>query len=375
MKKHIVYLRSVDDLDPYVVDLIEQLDEDYSLERKAFAGLEFLRSKSISIIHFASLLKLESKTFNVQNFLSQPCEAATFLLMAPTELPNDWALGDQILILDQHQPTHFHLPLLKMILNQNKKTSLESMSQGLDNLVAQSLRELQRVKRLHESLVPLRVEKLKSITLASKFAAGEASGGEFYDVIKSDRQFVLLMSHANSYLMTSLILSHFEVLKNEQNLSREMLEQFVKNLAQEARQIETDKKNEVQLFLLKIDLNSLNTEGYLFGETQLVSNTRGTPHSNSYPFDAAFTEQAYFSHKLERGQKYCLLSPGIKKNQNGLLDGVDSARFVLDRIEMDYTHILNEIFYQLKRGRTESFLNFDATAIIIEVNSNVIVQI
>jgi hypothetical protein len=373
--KQILFLRSTDDLDPYIVDLLEQVDDQCILERQMMEIGQLQNLSSLSIIHLASLFKLQSETFDVQAFLNQKREVPIFLLMSLSELSKDWVLGEKVLLLDQTQPSHFHLPLLKMILSQQKENSQTAIGQGLDNLVAQSLRELQRVKKLHESLVPLRLEKLKSITLASKFAAGEASGGEFYDVIRSERQIILLISHTNSYLITSLILSHFEALKSDQNLSKESLEQFIKSLSKECRQIDNDKKSEVQLFILKIDLNSLKTEGYVFGQTQMVSNVKGTPHSNSFPFDPAFCEQAYFTHKLERGQTYCLLSPGVLKNSRGLLDGTDCARFVLEKFESGHAHILNEVFYQLKRGRDEMFLDFDATAIIIEVDSNVIVQI
>jgi hypothetical protein len=371
----IVYMRTDDDLDAYVVDLIEQMDEDFSLSRVKIDIAQLLDQSKPVILHFSSLTKLQSTTFNVQAFLAQSRMKPTLLLLTPNELPHDWFLGDQFFLVDHTKPAHFYLPLLRMCMAVKSSSSSASLGEGLDNLVAQSLRELQRVKKLHEALVPMRLEKLKSMNLASKFAAGEASGGEFYDVIRNDRQVILLMSHAMSYLTTSIILSHFESLKNEQNVTSESLALFIKSLAKECRQVEAEPQKEVQLFVLKIDLNSLNAEGYLFGQSQMISTTRGTPNSNKYPFDAAFSEQAHFTMKFERGLKYCLLSPGVHKNGNGLLDGVDSARFVLERIEGESSHVLNEVFYQLKRGRTENFLDFDATAIIIEVNSHVIVQI
>ena len=45
---------------------------------------------------------------------------------------------------------------------------------------------LKSIENLHKKLVPLRKEKVKGVVISSKFLAGMASGGEFFDIKKEE---------------------------------------------------------------------------------------------------------------------------------------------------------------------------------------------
>ena len=60
-------------------------------------------------------------------------------------------------------------------------------------------KDLKSIKNLHKKLIPLRKEKIKGILISSKFLAGMASGGEFFDIKKEEGQLVVYLTSANSY--------------------------------------------------------------------------------------------------------------------------------------------------------------------------------
>src|SRR5690606_21248150 len=100
------------------------------------------------------------------------------------------------------------------------------------------LAELHRLKRLHERLVPLRGEKLKGLSIHSKFAAGESAGGEFFDTVAREREVLILLASSRSYIASSAILGHFEDLRAKNSFDLESLEKFVTSLSYELKKLQ-----------------------------------------------------------------------------------------------------------------------------------------
>src|SRR5690606_26480195 len=116
--------------------------------------------------------------------------------------------------LDYSRDAEFYLPVLRSALlardGVDKMEEVRQLTIKLNSLVSQNLGELHRLKRLHERLVPLRGEKLKGVSIHSKFAAGESAGGEFFDTVARERELLILMASSRSYIASSAILGHFE---------------------------------------------------------------------------------------------------------------------------------------------------------------------
>lgn len=283
--------------------------------------------------------------------------------------------------LDISQPSMIHVPLFRRLIFENKVLGNGEGEDGqahLGKILEQSLVELQRVKKLHEKVVPLRHEKIKNINLFSKFAAGYSSGGEFFDIKKDEKQIVILVTHAQSYVASSIVLSHFEQFQKLRDVNKEKIEDFLEELIDECREldlIDRDTPEALQLDILRLDLRTFEYEGYHFGNGAYFSNGAKLSNENKRALNENFFEEAHYEGVLERGEKLIYASPGVIQNfvsrdEHNLLEKV---------VEQQYSNgpreILNEIFFQLKKNTDEDFLKFDSSVIYLEVDAHAFFQV
>lgn len=283
--------------------------------------------------------------------------------------------------IDTSRDHRFHIPLMR-----NKETVKEDgdtkklleVGNNLNNMIEFSLSELQRVKKLHEQVVPMKNDNFKGVKILSKFAAGEGAGGEFFDIVKGDQEVLLLLTNTTSYVASSIILSHFEKLRVYNQFGKERLTEFLANLSAELTGLDLlDPANpeSLQLLVVKIDLNKMTFGGYQFGHTELLSSKGHCLAENRFPIGKTFLEQAEFSFDLERGERLVISSPGVRKNCGGLMNDKKYDDFVKERLPLGARDLLNEVYFQLKRNRDSDFLKHDASVIYIEVDKNVIVEV
>ncbi|MCB9061961.1 MAG: hypothetical protein H6622_10600 [Halobacteriovoraceae bacterium] len=267
---------------------------------------------------------------------------------------------------------------LKRFFQTNEKIVDENMVQQVEELTQYSVGQLERIKRIHEAVVPLRSEELKGLKLYSKYAAGVKSGGEFYDILKTENEIVLFVSSSSSYIVSSIILSHFEAIKSLTHFSDEVMENFLKGVHQEISTLQFKKPTEkdLDLILLRFNLRTMSVDGHNFGETHFISNfNQHLFLSNDLKVVPENFKKASISQMLDRGEKIIVLSPGFLKNCNDVINGMEIDDFIESIIHNEPREILTELFYQLKKDMAASFLDYDATAIVIEVDQNVIVQV
>ena len=125
-----------------------------------------------------------------------------------------------------------------------------------------------------------------------------------------------------------------------------------------------------------LDLKNLTYWGYNFGQTFGLANTSQHIWENDFPMEECFFDKAGFSGKLSRGSKIAILSPGLRKNTKDVIEDRSIIDFVMDHIDKGSSDILNEIFYQLKKDTDRNdFLSYDASAVVIEVDPKVIVEV
>lgn len=336
---------------------------------------------SLVVINATKWIKLDSES---KRDLKEKTELSFKILAgSPGELEQisqDFkAPFEKILYLNFDQPTVYIESALKIFIfyiKNSESRELLKIGQSLNQLVTQSLRELQRVKKIHETLVPLRCEKIKGLTIHSKFAAGESSGGEFYDVIEGDREFVIMISHTTSYVASSMVLSEFDFFRQKKSFNLSELEDFSLKIGKKIRTAVSDKDfHNTHLFLARVDMKSLLIEGLNWGKFQLISDNKFFVGENSYFLDESFLESVRFSSTLERSCQYAVISPGLRKCSKDKIEGRELLGYLKDLLPAGPQKYLQEIFYQLKKNRDSSFLEYDATSIFIEVDQNVIVQI
>jgi hypothetical protein len=368
----IIFSRQSGTSDTYVRSLVQELDE-LDLELKAWSFND-LNTDQLSIFDLDDLIELDrAGSCDLETFLNTDRAVPALLLMTEAHVDKFSIDGDGLIGLDKSRGPRFHLSTLKLLLKNTQEH--KSLNVNLNDLVTSSLKELQRIKKLHQALVPLREDTLKGIKITSKFAAGEASGGEFFDIVEGDKDYVLMLTHSSSYVLTSMIISHANTLRGMKDFSAQNIERVLKSMLADCEKMIRQEDIDFDLLLLRVNMKSLDCEGYNFGATTIISNNTFSIESNEYPFSMAFLDKAKISGKFVREGKYLLLSPGLRKNCQDQIGDEKLIKFVSDRLQSPAYELLNELFYQLKRGRDGAFLDFDATAILQEVDTNVIVQV
>ena len=280
--------------------------------------------------------------------------------------------------VDYSRDAEFYLPVLRSALlardGAGKMTEIKEMSLKLNALVTQNLLELHRLKRLHEKLVPLRSEKLKGVSIYSKFAAGESSGGEFFDTVCFDKDVLILMASSKSYVASSAILGHFEDLRNSKAFDDQSFEKFITSLSYELKKFQN---NEVELTLITLDIHSMQVSGYNFGGGTIWKNNIALNKPNELELNPTFVEKAKIDFKMSRGEQILIRSAGYAKNLESTPLEKDEkwVEFLRSLENKSIYEKMSELFFKLKKDMTKDFLKTDASVIIIEVDKNAILQV
>lgn len=355
------------------------------LLKMEFSNINFYQLKKLSEEHVGILIVSIEEVLGEETFLSPRGAIITFdgeisekQIEFCRSIFNKSLLG----FIDTSKPALLHVPWFKRIVFESQVlgtgAEVGAAQIHLGKILEQSLIELQRVKKLHENVVPLRHEKIKGINLYSKFAAGFSSGGEFFDIKKDDQQIIIIVTHSKSYVASSIALNHFEDFQKVKNANKELIEDFLENLIDECRDldlIDRDTPETLQLDILRLDLRTFEYEGFHFGHGSYFSNGRKLSNENQRALNENFFEEAHYSGQLERGEKLIYASPGVLQNfdsrgEKGLLN-----KIILEQFDNGPREVLNEIFFQLKKNNEEDFLKFDASVIYLEVDANAFIQV
>lgn len=248
----------------------------------------------------------------------------------------------------------------------NKLKSIEDILETLSDKMGQ---ELKRVKSLHEKLVNFRSEEFKGVKVTSKFASGEKPGGEFFDVVKTAKGPIFLLSSSNSYISSSIVMAQMEIFYQEKTFSSEVVNRFVSGLEKEFLGLGLD-LSDTGIFVAELELATMKVKTFSFGGVQAyLGNTKISQSQRlKIPFDN--NESYYGDFRLERSDRYIILSPGLIKNMD---KGIESKLPQL--IGEGARDFLTKTFFELKKNRSGSFLEYDASAIYFEVDKNAILQV
>jgi hypothetical protein len=224
--------------------------------------------------------------------------------------------------------------------NEILKSQLLSLNKELAETMEGVGSQLLRVKKIYEKKAPKRLENFKGFTIYSKYAAGEDMGGEFFDIFAKDNKIFMLMSASSSYIASSSILEYFSDLKGQLNISEE---------------------------------NEINIVGHIFGSFQVMSSNLNREVSRNNPIYGNI-ENSKFELQLERGERILLNSPGFIKNWD-----MSKPKFMIEELvsnkKIKALDVLDEVYFQLRKESSTGFLSHDASSLILEVQSNVMLQV
>lgn len=255
------------------------------------------------------------------------------------------------------------------------KSQMISMSMELTDLMDGVEGQLIRVKHAYEKVAPKRLEEFQGFKIFSKYAAGESMGGEFFDLFAKDDKLFIMMSNSSSYLGSSAILQLFSEFKAKDSISEEEEINFINAVKGQIESLSDSKKKKVsaQLLTCVLDIKRMKARGHLLGNFRIVSSDleHSFESENSIEMDL---EVASFERTIARGERLMFCSPGFVMNWQSM-----TPKFLIEEIMTDkkikVLDILDEVFYQLKRDASGNFLKSDASAIILEVEQNVMLQV
>jgi hypothetical protein len=264
--------------------------------------------------------------------------------------------------IDLSQEAEYNFPVLKNYLELNftkENINLEKLAENLNEVYELTSTELGQIKSLHDRLVKVRVDPLKGANLSSKFMAGEKSGGEFFEIIQNDQEIVFLQVGSDSYLVSSIILSEIQHLKENSSADLQVrLLQFQKIIKHHAN----ENQAELTYCMMVLNLKTLqvrisqNGTGHIFYQGQFIS----------------FDQPIKINFK-PRDRLY-IISHGANKNWN-LLSKTSMKEFFETNQDMNTKDLINEFFFEVSRNKTGTFLVYDALVAAIEIEENVLYQL
>lgn len=256
------------------------------------------------------------------------------------------------------------------------RSQLISINQELSSIMGGVEVEMMRMKKMYEVKTPRRFQDIKGVQVYSKYAAGENIGGEFFDIFMEQNKLFVLMSATSSYLASSSILQLFTNFKMQKEISSETENQLIQKIKEEVVQLNSAKKKEVSLdlFTAIIDLNKHTVTGHLFGKFRILSSASNNFAHSGPTLLKTEIEEGSFSRTFDRGERILLCSPGFMNNWERLNPEFMMEEIILNK-KIRSLDILDEIFFQLKKESTTGFLAYDASAIILEVQKNAVVEV
>lgn len=265
-------------------------------------------------------------------------------------------------VLNIDEASFLQRPWFNLLINPQidsiDNDDLEQVGQSIEKVMSAAINELQRVKEIHEKLVPIREETFKGLTATSKFGAGESSGGEFFDIISTDNEVLLLLARSRSYLVSSIIMRQFDELRGSSAFTDNKIDNFIDSLNLEVENSKVkEEKRKLDVLFLRIDIKKMKARAWKSGNTELLRGSK------------SISEQEF---TIERGEKLLILSSGMLDNDPGKKVIIQTAK---DNESKSRREILDEVFYTLKREKTSMFFSHDATMIVFEVSKNAIIQI
>lgn len=256
------------------------------------------------------------------------------------------------------------------------KSQLMTINNELTEVMSDLDGQLSKIKSVYEKKLPKKLPNLKGMDIFSKYCAGENSGGEFFDFYQNEHLLFIMMSSTNSYLASSTILNIFNELKFSKTISKEVEEHFITNIFREVEIINEHKTKpiSINLFTAIIDTKTLEIQGHVVGNYQI--HTNGNQFNKGLQmYDKNFALSQYeFLNKLNREDKILIVSPGLLKNLKELKHNIDIDALINNK-SIETIDNLDEIFFQIKKDMSSDFLEYDASAILLEVAKNVMHKI
>lgn len=273
--------------------------------------------------------------------------------------------------IDLSQEDIYNMPIISNYLTQLgsfDQASLANLSNDLSSILAQTMKELDRVKEIHQAVVPMREFKLKGIHSVLKFLSGERPGGEFFDSVLNEGEQWSFYVRSHSYVVASLLISEIESLKAEKNIATK-----VNNFFEILAKMQLEYKTQIECAVTRLDTKSLKLEVWnqSSGEFFVDGNSAIQKNINKISSEELKCEEV----KLKPETKLIFLSSGLRQVYSASFSDYPLNSFVKDHYKLAERDFLNELFYKIKSKNIGMFLPYDSLACVTYIDANSLFQI
>ena len=276
--------------------------------------------------------------------------------------------------------SEFNIPLLKnaifKVINLPIVQDLDVIEDKLSSLLSSVGKEKDRLKKLHELLVPLRKVSLEGINIFSKYNAGMSTGSEILDIFKIGNELCVFLSSSSSYASSDFILNLLVDFKEMKKANKENVSKKIVGAQKELKLLDKIPNENLGLTLIFIRLRGNIIYGYNLNSSRIFSSSQGEiiGEKNDLWLNEEI-ENTYFEKRLVRGEKVFLFSSGLIKNKLELIGDEKIEKIFNSEIEDNPSNLINEIFFKLKESQDGEILKFDSSCVLIEVDKNAIIQV
>ena len=274
-------------------------------------------------------------------------------------------------LFDTSRATSYYIPFIfSYMMNKSIVGTQKSLLKKLNTVMQSVLGQLQRVKGLHQKMVPVRNEKIRGVVINSRFCAGTSSGGEFFEFFKSNHKLWIFSINATSYITVGSFLSLVDEFRGMNGLN---LKAIIDTLNGHSGDFEG--LGELSLFIMSVDLGDFSAEVVNIGSHELLNKSKILISRNDKSFPDKSLDFQVFKTQLEKGERVVLLSPGFFKNTSDKLADESYFQFI-KKNWIESSELIQEVTYQTKKKYNDlDFLPYDQTVLTIEVDKNVISKV
>tara|TARA_Y100001954_G_C15767023_1_gene582323 strand:- start:133 stop:1290 length:1158 start_codon:yes stop_codon:yes gene_type:complete len=293
----------------------------------------------------------------------------------PTLLESSKSSALNIGTIDFSSKMELFVPLLRRVIEliETQSANLGERFLSLEKGLNDSLKSVQKISK---KIIPIRKEKIKGITISSKYIAGLDSGGEFFDLNKGENQLTIFLSSVNSYSLSTFFLGFYESVKKLGVVNRDSLTKLFGSIENELNGLLVTPDLRAEITVLVVDLVTYKLWGINFGQVVLKSNINGHIVGNNNRPSCDNLKNSEISLQLKRGEKILIISPGYLKCSEDVFEKNKLLSYIENLEGKDNNEILSELFFQVKKNNLSSdFLKCDSSILCLEVDPNAIMQV
>lgn len=273
-----------------------------------------------------------------------------------------------------------NLPILKnalfRVLNLPVIQEIEFIEEKLSNLLTSVGKEQDRLKKIHELLVPLRKISLEGINLFSKYNAGTSSGSEILDIFKLENELCVFLSSSSSYASSDFVLNLLIEMKGLKEVNKEIVSNKLNEASKKLKLLDKIPHESLGITILFIKLRGNILYGFNLNSSRIYSSVQGEiMGARNDLWETKDIDSSFFEKRLVREERILLFSSGLIRNKNELIGEELMEDIFKEEMETGPSNLINEIFFKLKENLDGEILIFDSSCVLIEVDKNAIIQV